>query len=109
VPRYPGLQHFSQQIDSLISGTWHDKDIRGMIRTLAVNCAPILDRSQDDGKTVAGNTSNDIVLDAVQALLDAVRALCEFSILVCQQNHSDLSLKALDDDLKQYYQKKGIF
>jgi hypothetical protein len=32
--------------------------------------------------------------------MGAVRALCEFSVLVSQQNHSDLSLKALDNELK---------
>ena len=38
-----------------------------------------------------------------------VRELCEFSLHVSLQNHSDLSLKALDDALKRFYQKKGIF
>ena len=37
-----------------------------------------------------------------------MQALCEFSLLVSQQNHSDLSLKALDDAMMQFYQKKGI-
>jgi hypothetical protein len=32
--------------------------------------------------------------------MGAVQALSEFSLLVSQQNHSDLSLKALDDELK---------
>jgi len=41
--------------------------------------------------------------------MDAVRALCEFSLLVRQQNHSDLSLTALDNALKQLYKKKGAF
>jgi len=73
-----------------------------MIRTLAVNCAPILVCSTDDGKTVAETASNEMVMGAV-------RALCEFSLLVSQQNHSDLSRKALDDALKRFYHKKGIF
>jgi len=42
-------------------------------------------------------------------VMGAVRALCQFSIVVSQQNHSDLSLKALDDALKRFYQKEGIF
>jgi len=42
-------------------------------------------------------------------VMGAVRALCEFSLLVNQQNHSNLSLTALDDALKQFYQKNGIF
>jgi len=73
-----------------------------MIRTLAVNCAPILFCSKDDLKTVAETASDKMVMGAV-------RALCEFSLLVSQQNHSDLSLKALDDALKRFYKKKGIF
>jgi len=73
-----------------------------MIRTLAVNCAPILVCSTDDRNTVAETASDEMVMGAV-------RALCEFSLLVSQQNHSDLSLKALDDTFKQFYQMKGIF
>jgi hypothetical protein len=84
------------------SNPWQGKEIRGMIRTLAVNCATILDSSKDDGKTPAEKASDDMVIGAV-------RALCEFSLLVSQQNHSDLSLTALDDALKQFYKKKGGF
>jgi len=69
-----------------------------MIRSLAVNCAQVLDCSKDDGKTVAETASDRIVLRAV-------RAVCEFSLHVSQQNHSDLSLKELDDALKRFYQK----
>jgi len=67
-----------------------------------VNCAPIYDCSKDDGKTPAETASDEMVMGAV-------RALCEFSLLVSQQNHSDLSLTALDDALKQLYKKKGAF
>jgi len=102
VPRYPGRQHLSKPFDSLKSGTWQDKEICGMIRTLAVNCAPILVCSTDDGITAAETASDEMVIGAVQAL-------CKFSLIVSQQNHSDLSLKALDDALKRFYQKKGIF
>jgi len=73
-----------------------------MIRTLAVNCAPILQCSMDDGKTMAETASDEMVMGAV-------RALCEFALLVSQQNHSDLSLTALDDALKRFYRKKGVF
>jgi len=45
VPRYPGLQRISQPFDSMTSGPWQGKEIRGMIRTMAVNCAPIHDCS----------------------------------------------------------------
>ena len=64
-----------------------------MIRTLSVNCAPILNHSKDDGKTTAETTIDEMVMGAV-------RALCEFSLLVSQQNYSDLSLTALHDALK---------
>jgi len=73
-----------------------------MIRTLAVNCAPILVCSKDDRKTAAETASDEMVMGAV-------RALCEFSPLVSQQNHSDVSLNALDYALKRFYQKTGIF
>jgi len=91
-PRYLGLQLFSIPFDSMKSGSWQGKEIRGMIRSLAVNCAPILDCCKDDGKTPAETASDEMVMGAV-------RALCEFSLLVSQQNHSDLSLTALDDAL----------
>jgi len=102
VPRYPGLQRFSTSFDSMNSSSWQGKEIRGMIRTLSVNCTPILDCSKDDGKTAAETASDEMVMGAV-------RALCEFSLLVSQQNHSDLSLTALDDELKRFYKKKGAF
>jgi hypothetical protein len=92
VPRYPGLQHFSKPFNSLRGGTWQGKEIRGMIRTLVVNCAPLLDYSKDDRKTAAENAYEEMVMRAV-------RVLCKFSLLVSQQNHSDLSLTALDDEL----------
>jgi len=102
VPRYPGLQHFSKPFNSWKSGTWQGKEIRGMIRTLAVNCAPILVCSKDDGKTAAETASDEMVMGAV-------RASCEFSLLFSQQHHVDLSLNTLDDALNRFYQKKGIF
>jgi len=40
--------------------------------------------------------------------MGAVQPLCEFSLLVSQQNHLYLSLKALDNALKRFY-TKGIF
>jgi len=102
VPRYPGLQHFSKPFDSLKCGTWQGKEIHGMIRTLAVNCTPILVCSTDYRKTAAETASDEMIMGAV-------RALCEFSLLVSQQNHSDLSLKALDNALKRVHKKKGAF
>jgi len=83
-------------------GSWQGKEIWGMIRTLAVNCAAILDCSQDAGKTAAETASDEMVMGAV-------RALCEFSLLPSQRNHSDLSLAALDDAPKWFYRKKVAF
>jgi len=73
-----------------------------MIRTLEVNCAAIHDSSQDAGKTAA-ETGSDLIV------MESVRVLCEFSLLVSQQHHSNLSLKALDNALKRFHQKQGIF
>jgi len=72
-----------------------------MIRTLAMNCAPIHVCWKNDRKTAPQTASDEIVMGAVWAL-------GEFSLLVSQQNHSDLSLKALDNAVKLFYQKKGI-
>jgi len=102
VPRYPGLQLFTKPFDSMKSSAWQGKQIRGMIRSLAVNCGPILDCCKDDGKTPAETASDEMVMRAV-------RALCEFSLLVSQRNHSDLSLTALDDALNRFYKRKGAF
>jgi hypothetical protein len=98
VPQYSGLQRFSKPFDVMKSGCWKGKEIRGMIRTLAGNCAPILGCSQDAGATAAGAASDEMVMGAV-------REICEFSLLVSQQNHSDLSLAALDNALKQFSKK----
>jgi len=84
------------------SGSWQGKEIWGMIRTLAVNCAPIHDCSQNAGKTPAETASDEMVMGAVWAL-------CEFSLLVSQQNHPDLSLTALDNAPNRLYKKKGAF
>jgi len=37
--------------------------------------------------------------------MGVVRVLCEFSLFISQQNHSDLFLTALDDALKWWYKK----
>jgi len=44
-----------------------------------------------------------------EMVMGAFRALCEFSLLVSQQSHSDQSLPARDDALKLFYKKKGAF
>ena len=102
VPQYPGLQRFSKPFDSTKNSSWQAKEPWGMIRKLAVNCTPILDCSKDDRKTPVETASNEMVIGSVQVL-------CEFSLLVSQQNHSDLSLTALDDALKRFYQTMGFF
>ena len=68
------------------------------MRTLAVNCAPLLLYLNVDRKSAAETPSHNIIIGAVQAV-------CEFSVLVSQQNHSDIFLKTLGDALKQIYQK----
>jgi len=73
-----------------------------MLRTLAVTCAAVTDCSLHARKTAVENASDEVVMGAV-------RVLCEFSLVVSQQNHSDLFLKALHGGLQQFYEKKGIF
>jgi len=102
VPPYPGLERFSKQFDWLKSGSCQAEDIRGIIRSLAANRAPIADCSKNDRK-------NAVETAFVEMEMGAVQALCEFSLHVSQQNHSDLSLTALDDALKQFYKKKVAF
>lgn len=65
-----------------------------MIRTLPVNCAPILACSKGDGKTATKTASDEIAITAVHAL-------GEFSLLVSQHNYSDPSLTELDDTLNR--------
>jgi hypothetical protein len=66
-----------------------------MIRPLSVHRALILDCSKDDGKSPLGTASNEMLMGAMQAL-------CEFSLLVSQQKHTDLPLRALDDIQRQF-------
>jgi len=77
VSRYRSLQCFSKPFASTNSGYWQGKEIWGMIRTLVVNCAPIVDCSQDAGKTAVEIASDEMVMGAVQAL-------GEFSLHVSQ-------------------------
>jgi hypothetical protein len=99
-PQYQGLQRIFKPFNSMKRSSWQGKGIRCMIRTVAVNCPAILDCSKDDGKTVSKISSNEM-------LLGAMWALCEFSLLVSQQNHCDLFLTALNYPMKQFYKKKG--
>jgi hypothetical protein len=73
-----------------------------LIRTLTVDYAPILVCSRDDCKTVAETAFDEMMMAVVQAY-------SEFSLLISEQNHSDLSLNTLDDALNPFYQQKGIF
>jgi len=98
VPQYQGLQCFAKRLDSVKCNSWQGNDIRGMMRTLPVNCAPFVAHFNDDGKPVAETASNEMGMRAVWGL-------CEFSLLVSQQTHSDQSLTAPDDALKQFYKK----
>jgi len=96
VPQHAGFQHFAKPFDSLSSGTWQGNDISGTVRTLPVNYPPSLCLLQDDRKTAAANASNGMVMGAVLLL-------CEFSQLVNQLNHTNLSLTALDNAQKLFY------
>jgi hypothetical protein len=62
VPRYPGLQHSFKPFDSLRSGTLQGNEICGLIRRLAVDCAPILVCSTDDRKTAAETPFDEMVM-----------------------------------------------
>jgi len=64
-PQYPGLQHFSIPLISTESSSWQGKEIRSKIRKLAVNYAPIPDRSKDDRKAVVETASDEMVMGAV--------------------------------------------
>lgn len=75
--------------------SWQEIEIEGIIRTLAVNYSPILIDWNDDGKCVVETASDGMVIGAVQAF-------CAFSLLVSQQNHSDLFLQAQANPLKQF-------
>jgi len=77
----------------LKSGSLQRKEIQGLIRTLAVKFTPILHSTKVVGKTGAEIASAEMVMGAV-------RALCKFSLLVSQQNHSELSLTEKDNALK---------
>jgi len=41
--------------------------------------------------------------------MGAVRPLCVFSVIVSQENHSNLSLTAQDDARKRCYKNNGAF
>jgi len=75
--------------------------IHGIHFGLDTTFCMLLACSKEDGKTVAENATNEIIMGALLAF-------CEFSLLVSQRNHSDLSLKAPDKSLTRFYHKKGI-
>jgi hypothetical protein len=97
-----GLQRFCKTFNSMKSGCWQGNAIRSLIRTLVVNGTPIFDFSQDVGKSPVETVSDAMVIGAV-------RALCEFTLLVSQQNHSDLSLAALEEALQRFQIKRCAF
>jgi hypothetical protein len=72
-----------------------------MIRALAVNSALILDSTKNDAETEAETSSDEMVMGAVQAL-------CEVSVLISHQNHSDQYLTALDDSLKRFHKRRVV-
>jgi hypothetical protein len=90
VPRYAGLHLFCKPFDSMKYSTLPVKEIWGIIRTLAVHWAPIVDSCHDGGNTAA-------VTDYDEMLMGAVRALRQFSLHVSKENHCDLFRGAPDD------------
>jgi len=82
--------------------SWHGNEMQGIIRTLAVKCAPILACPKDDRKTAKETACHEMVLGAVWAL-------CEFSQPLNQQNQSDVSFRALHNVMKQLYRKTDAF
>jgi hypothetical protein len=58
--------------------------------------------SKNLSKTVVDMTSDEMGMGAVQALF-------EFSLLVFQQNHSELSFTALENALKRVHKTRVIF
>jgi hypothetical protein len=73
-----------------------------MIRTLAVNCAPIHVCSKDARINLVETALDEMVMGVVWAL-------CEIFLLIRQQNHSALSINVLGDALQRFYQRKGIY
>jgi low affinity Fe/Cu permease len=84
------------------NGTWLCEEICGIIQTLVVYYTPILVWSTHDRIIAVGNASNDMVLEAKWAL-------CEFYLLVMQQNHCNLSFNRLDNALRQNLSDTGHF
>jgi hypothetical protein len=101
VPSYPGLARFTKTFDSLKSGSWQGKEIREMLRSLSVLCAPLLS-SDVRGKTQFEKESDIEVMKTI-------RALSEFCLLTSQRTHSDISLKYLDTALNSFYKCKVVF
>jgi len=102
VPRYPGHECFFEPFNLVNSSSWQGIEIRGMIRTREANFAAIR-LCIKDTRTLALETVSD------ELAIGSLQALYEFSLLVSPQNHSDQSLTALEDALKQFYMKKGAF
>jgi hypothetical protein len=73
-----------------------------MIRTLAVSCTLIYHSPEEDMKTAVDTASDEIVMGAVWAS-------SEFSLYVSQQNHSNVSLTALDNVLTRCAKPRAVF
>jgi len=86
VPQYAAFQGISKSFDSLNGDSWQGKEIWGIIRPLAVNCAPFLVCLINEKKGTAHTGSDEIVMEIVWPIH-------EFSDLVSQHHHSNLSLK----------------
>jgi hypothetical protein len=102
VLQYPDIEPFSKPFSELPSSSWPGKAIQGMISTTAVNWPPNFDSSTNDVETSVEIASDRMVMGGVRAFND-------FSVLVSQHSHSDLSLIALGNALKRFCKVKDVF
>ena len=73
-----------------------------IMRIIAINCALIPISSKDDRITAAYTASDNMVVGAAQVFSD-------FTLLLSQFNHSDLSLNTQDNVLNQVIRKRRFF
>jgi len=99
---YFGLQLFSEPFNLFKSESSQGIEIWGIIRLQAVNYTSILINSNDDRESAAETPSDEMIMGVVHTQ-------CEFSLLVSQPTHSDLSLKELYSTLKQFCQNERVY
>jgi len=78
VPQNSGLQQFSKPYNFVKTSSGWGEEIWEIVRPVAMNYTPIVDRSKDVGNIAAETASGELAMGAVQPL-------CVFSLLVSQQ------------------------